>query len=326
MTTRREFLKTAAAGSAALGAAAAGLSPAPASANPPRAAGPLVVSTWAFGADANEAAWAELADGGSALDAAVAGVEVAEADPDNHYVGLGGYPDRDGHVTLDACVMDHCGDAGAVAGLEDVVHAAAVARAVMTSTPHVMLVGEGARQFALDAGFSERNLLTPEAEAAWRKWLAEDGTYAPRINPEAHDTIGLLAIDRAGDLSGACTTSGQMWKMRGRVGDSPIIGASLFVDNEVGAACATGLGEAVIKTCGSFLVVENLRRGMAPEEACRVALGRIVDTNQDAAGIQVGYIALTRDGNVGGCSLQAGFSFAVRDVEGGRTVEAPSLF
>jgi len=326
MTTRRDFLKTAAAGSVALGAAAVGLEPAPARAAAPRADAPLVLSTWAFGAVANEAAWSEIAAGGSALDAAVAGVALAEADPDNHYVGLGGYPDRDGHVTLDACVMDHRGDAGAVAGLEDVVHAAAVARAVMERTPHVMLVGEGARQFALDEDFPEQDLLTPEAEAAWHKWLAEDGTYAPRVNPEAHDTIGLLAIDRAGDLSGACTTSGQMWKLRGRVGDSPIIGASLYVDNEVGAACATGLGEAVIKTCGSFLVVENMRRGMGPEEACRAALGRIVDTNPDAAKIQVGYIAMTRDGRVGGCSLQAGFSYAVRDGEGGRTVEAPNLF
>ncbi|MBU0741173.1 isoaspartyl peptidase/L-asparaginase [bacterium] len=326
MISRRDFLKTAAAGSAVLGTAALGLEPDPSGVERPPADGPLVVSTWEFGAVANEAAWTKLLDGAPALDAVIAGVAVAEADPANHYVGLGGYPDRDGNVTLDASVMDHRGDAGAVAGLRDVVHAAAVARAVMERTPHVMLVGEGARRFALDEGFPRQDLLTPEAEAAWRKWLDEDGTHRPRINAESHDTIGMLAIDARGDLSGACTTSGLKWKMRGRVGDSPIIGAALYVDDRIGAACATGLGEAVIKTCGSFLVVENMRRGMGPPEACRDALQRIADTNPDAADIQVGYIAMTRDGRVGGCALQAGFSFAVRGADGGRTVVAPSFF
>jgi len=322
MTTRRDFLRTAAAGTAALGATALGFQPAVARTDRPRADAPLVVSTWDFGVETNEAAWTRLAAGDPALDAVIDGVAVAEADPDNHYVGLGGFPDRDGRVTLDACVMDHRGDAGAVAGLEDVVHAAAVARAVMDRTPHVMLAGAGARRFALDAGFPRRDLLTPKAEAAWRTWLAEDGAYAPAINAESHDTIGMLAVDARGDLSGACTTSGLMWKMPGRVGDSPIIGAALYVDNKVGAACATGLGEAVVKTCGSFLVVENMRRGMEPEEACRDALQRIVDTNPDAGGIQVGYIAIARDGRVGGCALQEGFCFAVRDENGSRTTNA----
>ena len=324
MTTRREFLKTAAVGAAV----AAGLRPelARSAADTAKAAGPIVVSTWAFGAVANEAAWERLAVGDPALDAVIDGVAVAEADPDNHYVGLGGYPDCEGHVTLDACVMDQRGDAGAVAGLEDVVHAAAVARAVMDHTPHVMLAGPGARRFALDTGFPEQKLLTSEAEAAWRKWRDEVGSYKPEINAESHDTISMLAIDQGGDLSGACTTSGMRWKMSGRVGDSPIIGAALYVDNAVGAACATGLGEAVIKTCGSFLVVENMRRGMGPEEACRDALQRIADTNPNAAELQVGYIAMTRDGRVGGHAIQPGFSFAVRD--GGRveTIDAPSLF
>jgi len=324
MTSRRTFLKTAATGAAV---AAMGLRPASARSEvcAPRVDAPLVVSTWAFGAVANEAAWVRLDAGAPALDAVIDGVAVAEADPDNHYVGLGGYPDCDGHVTLDASVMDQRGEAGAVAGLEDVIHAAAVARAVMDRTPHVMLVGAGAKRFALDAGFPEQTLLTAEAEAAWHKWRDEVGSYKPEINAESHDTISMLAIDRAGDLSGACTTSGMKWKMSGRVGDSPIIGAALFVDNAVGAACATGLGEAVIKTCGSFLVVENMRRGMGPEEACRDALQRIADTNPHSADLQVGYIALTRDGRVGGLSIQPGFSFAVKDVNRVETIEAGSL-
>jgi isoaspartyl peptidase/L-asparaginase-like protein (Ntn-hydrolase superfamily) len=212
-----------------------------------------------------------------------------------------------------------------VAGLEDVVHAAAVARAVMDRTPHVMLVGKGAKRFALDTGFLEQSLLTPEAEAAWHEWRAESGSYEPEINAESHDTISMLAIDRGGDLSGACTTSGMKWKMSGRVGDSPIIGAALFVDNAVGAACATGLGEAVIKTCGSFLVVENMRRGMEPEAACRDALQRIADTNPHTADLQVGYIALRRDGRVGGFAIQPGFSFSVKDGAHSETIDAASL-
>jgi len=324
MTSRRTFLKTAATGAAV---AAMGLRPASARSEvcAPRVDAPLVVSTWAFGAVANEAAWVRLDAGAPALDAVIDGVAVAEADPDNHYVGLGGYPDCDGHVTLDASVMDQRGEAGAVAGLEDVIHAAAVARAVMDRTPHVMLVGAGAKRFALDAGFPEQTLLTAEAEAAWHKWCDEVGSYKPEINAGSHDTISMLTIDRAGDLSGACTTSGMKWKMSGRVGDSPIIGAALFVDNAVGAACATGLGEAVIKTCGSFLVVENMRRGMGPEEACRDALQRIADTNPHSADLQVGYIALTRDGRVGGLSIQPGFSFAVKDANRVETIEAGSL-
>ena len=328
MVDRRDFLKTAALGTMSLGALLQGRETTAASRTPgaaPVKDRPLVISTWNFGETANETAWRSLASGGRALDAVVAGVGVAEADPDNHYVGLGGYPDREGRVTLDACVMDETGDAGAVAALGGVVHAAQVARAVMRRTPHVLLVGDGARRFALDEGFPEQDLLTPEAEARWREWL-RDGTYEPVINAETHDTISMLARDAAGNLSGACTTSGLNWKMSGRVGDSPIIGAALFVDNAVGAACATGLGEAVLKTCGSFLVVENMRRGMSPREACRDALQRIVDTNPDHRKIQVGYIAMTRAGEVGGFSLQPGFSFAVRDGDGGRLHESASLF
>ena len=320
MIDRRDFLKTAALG--AIGTGALGLGGASCAPGP---GGPVVASTWTFGMRANAAAWKRLSDGAPALDAAIDGVAVIEADPDIDTVGLGGLPDSDGVVTLDACVMDAHGDAGSVAGLQDVVHAAAVARAVMERTPHVMLVGDGARRFALDQGFPEQELLTPKAEAAWRRWRAEDGVFRSEANVEAHDTIGLVALDAHGDLSGVCTTSGMKWKMPGRVGDSPIIGAALFVDNAVGAACATGVGEAVMRTCGSFLVVENMRRGMDPEAACRDALQRIIDIYPLSPELQVGYVALRRDGAVGGCAIQSGFSYAVRDGARDEMVPAPGM-
>ncbi|MBC8426314.1 isoaspartyl peptidase/L-asparaginase [bacterium] len=319
MINRRDFLKA-----TAIGPVAFGLERAIAE-ELPQSDGPLVVSTWAFGAVANEAAWARLDPGAPALDAVIDGVAVAEADPDNHYVGLGGYPDCDGHVTLDACVMDQRGEAGAGARPGDAGHPAAGARGGMDRTPPAMPGGAGAKRFAPHAGFPAQPPLTTGAAAPRRQKRDEVGSYKPEINAESHDTISMLAIDRGGDLSGACTTSGMKWKMSGRVGDSPIIGAALFVDNAVGAACATGLGEAVMKTCGSFLVVENMRRGMGPEAACRDALQRIADTNPHSAELQVGYIALTRDGRVGGHAIQPGFSFAVRDGERVETIDAPSL-
>jgi len=321
MPTRRSFLKTAFAAAAA--APLTGGCGAPAEERVMD--DPIVVSTWNFGGRANAAAWDRLREGDAALDAVVAGVAVTEADPTNGTVGLGGLPDRDGRVSLDACVMDERGDAGAVAALSDIVHAAAVARAVMRETPHVMLAGEGARRFALEQGFPEQDLLTPESERAWREWL-KSGEYRPIINVEQHDTIGMLARDARGDLSGACTTSGVSFKMAGRVGDSPIIGAALFVDNEVGGAVATGLGEAVMKTCGAFLVVELMRQGMSPEGACRAAAQRIADRDPDAREMQVAYLALTPGGDVGSWALQPGFTYALRDAAGHRDLQAGSLF
>jgi len=286
---------------------------------------PIVISTWNFGVAANQAAWAILKKGGYALDAVEAGVRVPEADLSNHTVGKGGYPDRDGHVTLDACIMDHKGNCGAVAALEHIAHPISVARLVMEKTPHVMLVGEGALQFALQNGFSTEQLLTSESEAAWKDWL-KGGKYQPVINIENqsftpdrlpgnqynHDTIGMLALDSNGNLSGACTTSGMAFKMRGRVGDSPIIGAGLYVDNEVGGATATGVGEEVIRTVGSFLVVELMRQGRSPRDACREAVERIIEKKPETAKkIQVGFLALNKDGEYGAFSLQKGFSYAV---------------
>lgn len=286
---------------------------------------PLVISTWDFGVQANAAAWKVLKSGGRALDAVEQGVRVPEADPDNQTVGLGGFPDRDGHVSLDACIMDEAGNCGSVAALEHVVHAVSVARKVMEKTPHVMLVGEGALQFALEQGFKKENLLTPSSEKAWREWL-RTSEYKPVMNIENkafspgklpgnqynHDTIGMLALDASGNISGACTTSGMAYKLRGRVGDSPVIGAGLYVDNEIGGATSTGVGEEVIRNVGSFLVVELMRQGYPPEEACREAVLRIVKKKpQTAKEIQVGFLALNKKGHYGAFALQKGFSFAV---------------
>jgi N4-(beta-N-acetylglucosaminyl)-L-asparaginase len=288
---------------------------------------PLVVSTWNHGLPANRAAWTVLADGGAALDAVESGVRVVEADPAITSVGYGGYPDREGHVTLDACIMDGGGRAGAVAFLEGIMHPISVARKVMEETPHVMLVGAGAKRFALDQGFPEQDLLTEQARRAWQEWLV-NARYDP-WNPPAdagnHDTISMLSIDADGNLAGACTTSGLAFKMHGRVGDSPIIGAALFVDNEVGAACATGVGEEVMRTLGSFLIVELMRQGADPQDACEEAIRRIVDRHGDLTDVQVGYLAIDRRGRIGAYDVQPWFQYAVTDVDGGtRLTDAAS--
>ena len=231
---------------------------------------PVIISTWNHGIAANKAAWEKLESGGSALDAVEAGVRVTESDASNRSVGLGGLPDRDGNVTLDACIMNHESECGAVAYLQNIENPISVARKVMEDTPHVMMVGNGAFEFAIEKGFEKKNLLTPEAKETWLKWKESEDLKKPEINSENHDTIGLLAMDKDGNLSGACTTSGWAYKLPGRVGDSPIIGAGLFVDNEIGAACATGMGEAVIRIAGSHTVVELMRYGHSPEEACKL--------------------------------------------------------
>lgn len=286
---------------------------------------PIIVTTWPFGLAANEEAWKILSQNGRALDAVEAGARVAEPDPDNATVGYGGRPDRKGHVTLDACIMDENGRCGSVAFLEHIKTPTSVARLVMEKTPHVMLVGEGAYAFALENGFTREELLTPASEQAWKEWLSgSEGNGKAEINVENHDTIGLLALDASGVLSGACSTSGAAWKMHGRVGDSPLIGAGLYVDNAAGAACATGWGEAVIRAAGSFLVVELMRQGHDPEEACRLAVERVIEKNPDYAEIQVGFLALDRYGRFGAYCIQPGFSFAVYDQDGNRLMDAKS--
>jgi len=269
---------------------------------------PIIVSTWEFGLPANEEALRVLKQGGNAVDAAEAGAKHAEADPNNTSVGFGGLPDEQGFVTLDACVMDASGNAGSVAFLQNIKHPVSVARKVMEHSKHVMLVGEGAKQFAVKHGFEEINLLTESSKKEWEKWLRSRREMTPH---ETHDTISVLVQDKQGDLAGACTTSGWAYKYHGRVGDSPIIGAGLFVDNEVGAAAATGLGEEILKTSGSFLVVELMRLGYTPEEACQEALKRVLKRHDHNPEFQIGYIALRKDGEVGAACMKWSFDYAV---------------
>lgn len=288
---------------------------------------PVVLSTWNFGLQANEEAWKILGKGGRALDAVEKGVRLVEDDPNERSVGYGGRPDRDGRVTLDACIMDENYNIGSVACLEHIKNPISVARAVMEKTPHVMLVGDGALAFAVSQGFKKENILTPESEKEWKEWLKES-KYKPIVNIENHDTIGMIALDAQGNLSGACTTSGMAFKMNGRVGDSPIIGAGLFVDNEVGAATATGHGEEVIRMVGTHLVVELMRQGKTPEQACKEAVERIVQItkrrNKNLKDVQVGFIALNKKGEYGSYCIQDGFSFAVHDEKGNR-LEKPGF-
>lgn len=315
MTTRRDFLQT-----SLLAAGALALPRIARSADKPGLA--RVVSTWDFGVPANQAAWKEIGKGGSALDAVEAGARWAEGELCNPTVGHCGNPDRDGVLTLDASIMDGDGRCGSVAALQDIAHPVSVARRVMEKTPHVMLVGEGAQQFAVQQGFAKQKLLTPQAEKAWREWL-KTARYQPQINAERarlpgnkenHDTLGILALDGDGKLAGACTTSGMAWKLHGRVGDSPIIGAGLYVDNEVGAATASGVGEEMIRNAASFLVVELMRQGRTPAEACREAIDRVVRKRPEASKtLQVCFLALNKQGEVGAFALHKGFVYAVCD-------------
>jgi N4-(beta-N-acetylglucosaminyl)-L-asparaginase len=339
MLNRRNFLALSALGSTALfekGLLAAG--------DPGEfPAKPIVVSTWEPGFEANRGAWKILGSGGRALDAVEAGVMVTEASQ-NCCVGLGANPDRDGYVTLDACIMDEFFNCGSVAFLERIKHPVSVARRVMEKTPHVMLVGDGAQQFAVSEGFPlEEQKLSPDAQKAYDYWLKKS-EYKPIINIENkgnrgpsyqpafrsgefnHDTIGMVAMDTNGNLSGSCTTSGMGFKMRGRVGDSPIIGAGLFVDNEVGACTATGQGEDVIRIVGSHTVVEWMRQGLSPEAACKKAVERIVKIKKDKAkDIQVAFLALNKKGIAGAFAIHKGFSYALKTGMIEKMIHAKSL-
>jgi N4-(beta-N-acetylglucosaminyl)-L-asparaginase len=299
---------------------------------------PVVISTWAPNVKANAEAWKILGTGGRALDAVEAGVQIPEADPNDMSVGYGGLPDRDGKVTLDACIMDENGNCGSVFFLEGIIHPIKVARLVMEKTPHVQLAGEGALQFALENGFKVENLLTEKSEKAWKDWL-QKSEYDPMTIPKLleqknepgqvnnHDTIGMIAMDTKGNLSGACTTSGMAFKLRGRVGDSPIIGAGLFVDNEVGAATSTGVGEEVVRICGSHTVIEFMRQGYKPETACKKTVERIVHKRgAKAKDLQVGFIAVNTKGEFGGYALQKGFTYAVQSKEGVKVYSAKSIY
>ena len=299
---RREFFKTSAVGLAASSTIFGGTDIKTNKNNP------LILSTWSHGIPANDAAWDILENNGSPMDAAEAGARVPEADPTITSVGFGGFPDEQGNVTLDSCVMDHTGNCGSVAFLQNIMHPVSVARKVMEETKHVMIVGEGARQFAISQGFKEIDLLTDESRISWKDWKKEQREMTPH---ETHDTISVLVQDKNGDMAGACTTSGWAYKLHGRVGDSPIIGAGLFVDNEVGCAAATGLGEEVIKTTGSFLVVELMRQGYDPTKACEEALNRVIKAHNGNPDFQIGYIAMRKDGKIGAACLKWSFEYAL---------------
>lgn len=269
---------------------------------------PVAVATWNF-QNATKMAGKMLESGSTALDAVEKGVMVEEANLKNTTVGDGGAPDRDGNVTLDACIMSPDGDAGAVVYLKEIQHPVSVARKVMEETPHVMLAGEGALQFAIKQGFKKKNLLTEDSEKAWKEWL-EHKEYKPIINIENHDTIGMLCLDEKGDIAAACTTSGLSYKINGRVGDSPIIGSGLFLDNEIGGAVGTGMGEAIMKSVGSFLIVELMRNGMSPQDACKEAVMRTVRAAPNYKDFQIAYVALNKKGEIGSYCIHKGFSYA----------------
>jgi N4-(beta-N-acetylglucosaminyl)-L-asparaginase len=325
MANRRNFIKTAAIGSVAIALNSFKSKEDDVEFDDAKINKPIVISTWNFGVQANGAAWEILKNNGRALDAVEAGVKIPEGDPNERSVGYGGRPDRDGRVTLDSCIMDEFSNIGSVACLEHIKHPISVARAVMEKTPHVMLVGDGALQFALSQGFKKENLLVEDSEKEWKEWL-KTSEYLPKANIENHDTIGMIALDSHGNLSGACTTSGMAFKMHGRVGDSPIIGAGLYVDNEIGAATATGHGEEVIRITGCHLVVELMRQGKSPQKACEEAVDRIVkltkDRGKELKDIQVGFIALNKKGQYGSYCIQSGFNYAVNDNSGNKLIDA----
>lgn len=325
MKSRREFLQISALGTVA------GLSPNVLSSMSDKhktivnSPGPIAISTWDHGLPANAAAWKLLKKGGHALDAVETGVRVVEDDPDNMTVGLGGLPDKEGNVTLDASIIDEKQQCGSVAFLQHIKNPISVARQVMEKTPHIMLVGEGALQFALQQGFKKQNLLTAKTLKAWKE-MGKTKEIQSLINIENHDTIGMIVMDQKGDLSGACTTSGTAYKVYGRVGDSPIIGAGLFVDNEVGGATATGWGEEVIRNAGSAIVVELMRQGRSPQEACEEIINRIASRSDAAKKVQVGFIAINKNGETGAFAIQPGFYYALMKNGENKLYKSESLF
>ena len=329
---RRNFLQKAALGS--VGITALGSSLAATAATPKGAKDtqdvpvsnsllPVVIATWSV-KQATQKAWQSMEQGSSALDAVIAGCAIEEANALGQSVGIGGLPDRDGRVTLDACVMNEKGDYGAVLCMQNIKHPIAVANKVMEDTPHVILAGVGAEEFAVSQGFKRENLLTEQSKKDWEIWK-KTSKYKPIINIENHDTIGMLAIDKNGTISGGCTTSGLAYKMPGRVGDSAIVGSGLFVDNEIGAATATGLGEEVLKTVGSYLIVELMRQGKSPQEACELAILRIIEKTPNFEDFQVGYIAVNKKGETGAYSIHEGFTTTTYQDEK-NTIINPSFY
>ncbi len=291
---------------------------------------PIVISTWKHGLDANKAAYEIMKNGGNSLDSAEQGVRVSEDDPAVLSVGYGGLPDADGRVTLDAAIMDWKARVGSVICVENIKNPISLARLILENTEHMVLAGDGAYDYAIKNGFKPGNLMTENSLKRYNEWKAS-GISKPEeihtddfvlkgkkdINADGnHDTIGMVALDKNGRVSASCTTSGMAWKLHGRVGDSPMIGSGLYVDGEVGGAASTGRGEECIRACGSFLIVEMMRMGLSPKEACRVAVERVVKLNLLSSKnrdhlFQVGFIALNNKGEYGAFSVRGGFQYAV---------------
>lgn len=307
--SRRRFLNRTAAGTAALTSLSANsLAQA---ANAPSMK-PLIISTWPFGKAANDKALDVLQGGGSNLDAVEKGIHVTEADAGNSSVGLSGTPNAAGVVQLDACIMNGPGHtAGCVAAIEGIVHPISAARLVMEKTRHVMLAGEGARMFALEQGLESVAHDPGKQNAAFQKREGAEALEPWEVSPDNHDTIALLVLGEDGNLAGGCSTSGLGGKHPGRVGDSPIIGSGLYVDNEVGGAGATGIGENVMRYCATFMIVEFMRQGMAPEEACLAVIDRILKTEKGDANPSINFVALDKKGRYGAAGTNQSFKFAV---------------
>lgn len=292
---------------------------------------PLIVSTWPFGKPANEKALETLRSGGSGLDAIEQGIRVTESDPTNRSVGLAGIPNAAGIVQLDACIMSgpghRGGSVGAVSGFQ---HPISIARGVMERTKHVMLVSEGAESFAAQHGYERGPKVSAKEKAAWKKWLKEEAAKVQAAKAESklkrnHDTIALIALLPDGNVFGGCSTSGWGYKLPGRLGDSPILGSGLYVDNEVGAAGATGLGENVMRYCGSFLVVEFMRQGLHPQDACIETIKRIARLDPKGFDLAINFIALDKQGRFGAAGTGTGFEYAVTTNAFSKVVQSPGL-
>lgn len=285
----------------------------------PVAGKPLFVATWNFGLPACEHSLKTLQAGGSVLDAVEQGIRLTEADVKNDSVGIGGRPNAAGVLQLDACIMDgRTQKAGSVAALENYPHPISVARRVMEKTKHVMLVGQGAAQFAKDQGFETAEMPLAEQKKLWQEWLSQQKKEA---TPN-HDTIALVGLDSAGNLAGGCSTSGLAYKLPGRVGDSPILGSGLYVDGEVGAAGATGIGENVMRFCASFLIVEMMRGGMHPTAACRATIERIAKMDRKpAADLHINFLAIDKQGRYGAAGTDAGYQVAVVTTDGSQLIQ-----
>ena len=289
------------------------------------AARPLFVSTWPFGKPANEEALRVFQSGGSLLDAIEKGIGVAESDVSNSSVGIGGIPNAAGVVQLDACIMEGKGHrAGSVGALEGILHPIAVARRIMEKTRHVMLVGAGAREFALQEGFASIELLTEGQRQEWLKWKERESARKNQ-GQKGHDTIAMVGISPDGEVCGGCSTSGLAYKLPGRVGDSPILGSGLYVDNEVGAAGATGVGENVMRYCGSYQVVEFMRQGMSPEKACVETIRRIAKIDPKGFDLSINFIAVDKRGRFGAAGTGSGFQFAATCKEFSQVFQSPGL-